>query len=222
MSILDSSDFSSSAGWTGGTTSTETYNQLDGSRIYVSKTAGGNNSTSGLFRTTGISGVSGHVIYVDRRHPQAFNADGVMWGISDAGDTNINIGALNYAHSLGINMRQDGAETQATSNPFSANIWYNDRWKINANGTISYYYHVDDGTLQDQISEGNWTLLFTSTVAQSFNAIASNIFTKLGLYNQDIHFSRFNYTDNGMMGSSSTPGQGIHQYFLQGKNQYFK
>lgn len=192
MAVLDSSDFSSSDDWTVVSTSgTVTFNQDDSGRTYVRTTGGAGWNQNGIYRTAGTTAVAGQVIYIDFRS-NALTADGVMMIADDAAGLNTNQGYGPYLYNGGPWALQDDGGIGDQNGTFNANTWTNVKIVLNVGGTLTAYYHEDDGTAQQDIV--SWTAL---PEAATFTWTGDTIYFETNENGQTVDFSRFNYTDNG-------------------------
>ena len=199
MALLDSSDMSSADGWTQvQTDGTNTFNSSQGGRdstLFHDK-LNANWDTNGAYRTTGQTGATGHTIYWDAYFPDA--TDFLMELRSSAGIAFSGQSALWFTGTV-FKVFGGGANTESATTA----TWYNCRGVINSDGTVTYSFHVDDGTDQQDIA--SWTTVDSSIVGSTFNYttntiyFATNAFSSLDQYVVDT----FNYTDDGVVSASS-------------------
>lgn len=195
MSILDSSLMIGNTGWAEvEEAGSITWNQIDGTRKYVRLTGAGVYNYNGIIRTAGQTAEAGNVIYVDFR---SSSVSGIMAVIDDTPGLTQNEGA-GWRNDTPNNWYElDDAVIDIPSPPsWSNNVWRNMKFELMPGGSVKTYWHIDDGTPQDRITD--WTELCESS---SFSWIDKVIYFEINTRSlfETVDFSRFYYTDNGQI-----------------------
>lgn len=192
MATIDSSDFTTSDGWTLVTTNgTILFNQgSPGPYVSVNhkKISGSDWGTCGIYRTLPQIGTSGQVIYWKSYVPA--DSD-FMMGISDA------VG-ISFAGKIAIYKTQTNIFTVWDGSSGSGNVgvssgnWYDCKLAINGDGTVTGSRKL--------VSSGVWDSIGSSTVVNTFDATANNIYFFTNLYTDDGFswpIADWIYTDDG-------------------------
>ena len=208
MALLDSSDFSDNSGWTlVETTGTQTFNasHLSMNPCLKHVCAGQGYGQMGMYRTTGQTGASGHVIYID------YATDGATqetnFGLTD--DASILRAGKGNVYTWAGFQTYNGTGVVGNKESIILSTIYNFKFVIAANGTFQPFMHTDDGTAQQDIS--SWTSLGATTVVATFDATASTIRFNIDNFKGSVNthaWRRFNYTDDGIVNIPSVAGGG--------------
>jgi len=207
MAVLDSSDFSSSDGWTVLTTNGPTvFNQSDGGRTYARTT-----KNSGSWHVTGfyrgpITGVAGHTIYCDYR-VNTTQIVGTMYnlfrqtaGLNYIGNTSL------YAYPSNVLEVWTGNAQVGSYTPALKEAWLNNKAVINSDGTITFSVAVDDGTPNYQVT--SWTEVESSTIVGSGSFIDNVYFATNCYHAYSYDWANYYYTDDGTVPVVSTGDTG--------------
>jgi hypothetical protein len=149
--------------------------------IEVDHTAGGGSWAGSAFYTNAMgAGAADQVIYVDVKN--SLNAGlSLLCPLTDTASVAFSGKGCIY-DNVGVWRVWNGSGTAGGVAATDSAIWHNFRYTINSDGTFTLDVHVDDGTLQWEIS--SWTTIASTTVVNTFNyATATNLYFAADSFN---------------------------------------
>ena len=165
--------------------------------------------TNGMNIATGVTGADGHTFYWTMR--VASGSPSCIIGLRN--DDNITqagsgFAAVYYRNGVDPNnsitcWNGSSGETGGVVNQIVAPLWHDIRGIIQSDGTIDYYWHLNDLTRFDNIDEGDWTAIGSTTVGATWDATATvvrfadNIFEGQADSARKFDVDSFIYTDDG-------------------------
>ena len=201
MALLFSSDFTTSDGWTvTQTNGTVTFNTSIGGKTAAHHTKDANSwGTNGISTTTPIAGVAGQVVYYSMRSDStSLDCFGGCWTDQLALLTA-------FTGRFGVYLNGDfdiwnGGAAVTDGPAFSTDTWYNLRWTINEDGSVTVDYHADNGTPIYAVED--WTEIGTCgvvgvNVPDHTTETELYFHTNLNTLGVNVYIADFYWTDNG-------------------------